>query len=177
MKTIATTIKADVVIYQDGSVEVIPEATGEPPYSAPLFDVDAFLLRRTITPGVLADAGLNLHYWGNPASRMVDWGERVGFDWAMAELERGREDRVADLNFDPDAKTQQAVWCINSEETADVPLPKIIRTYLESGWSTGFHYAVCLALRQSATFRDAYQRAERLAQNADIPNEEPAPTH
>lgn len=173
MKTVATTIKADVVIYQDGTVEVVPELPNVLPAQVTLMDIDAFLLRCALSPVALAEYGMRLYYLDASASAMVDVGERIGFDWVMSELARGRQDRVADLNFDLKAKRQQAQWCINSEEEPDSPLSEQDRTRLKDGWATGCHYAVCVALRTSETFRQAYALAKRLSEE----HTDPAPTY
>jgi hypothetical protein len=172
MKTIATTIKADVVIYQDGSVEVLTDTTdhaSSTPAVVELATPDAFLIRRTVDPAFLSYAGMVIG-WNQEASLQIDRAERLGFDWTQAMIADERGDKVADLAFDRAASQEQARWCINGV----LPYTDTERTRMIAAWETGFHYAVCLALRNVDSFRSQWDLAKRLS---DATPAQPAPTY
>jgi hypothetical protein len=170
-KTIATTIKADVVIYQDGTVEVItdavPHASGTPAVIK-LNDQGAFHCRRAFTPDELASYGLQLHGAGPEMSFWYDTGERLGYDWACATLYRGELDRVADLNIDRNASLEQATLCINSYMVENGHIFEESRLRLLAGWRDGFNIMVCDAFSRVPGFTAAYDRAKALAANTQI---------
>lgn len=175
MKTIATTIKADVVLYQDGTVEVItdaaPHATGTPAV-VPLDEIGAFQVRRCFTPGELSEYGLRMNGTAAGYSFYYDSGERAGYEWVQQMFRRGELDRIGDLSFDWDARRQQARWSAN-----DIAAPGLTDTTLNAiiqGFCNGFSLAICAAFGKVPNWSETYNRHKRLADNADIPNEDPA---
>lgn len=161
-KTIATTIKADVVIYQDGSVEVVTDAATHAsgtPAVVKLNEWGALHCRRVFTADELAGYGLALYGLTDANSLAYDRGERAGYEWAIEMLHRGELDRVADLQFDRDARRQQAGWCTNSDGILDNPTPYYNAV---NGWMNGFNLAVCEAFATVPEWSGVYDRHKRL---------------
>jgi hypothetical protein len=167
-KTIATTIKADVVIYQDGSVEVVTDtanhASGEPAVIT-LNEIGALHARRCFTPDELANAGMRRGSRSAENTFFYETGERLGYEWVRDTMARGELDRVADLHFDYKAREQQAGWSVNTL-LLDSDNP---RWYMVQGWLNGFMLAVLEALNTVPGWIEVYDRHKAL--NAAPPAE------
>ena len=161
MKTIATTIKADVVIYQDGSVEVVTDApawAGGIPAVIKLDEIGALHARRCFTPDELVNAGMRRGSRSAENSFYYETGEHLGYEWVRDTMARGELDRVADLHFDYDALARQAGWSVNTL-LLDSDNP---RWYMVQGWMNGFTLAILEALNTVPGWIEVYDRHKKL---------------
>ena len=168
MKTIATTVTADVVIYQDGSVEVVTDApahAGGTPAVIKLEEIGALHARRCFTPDELANAGMRRGGRSAENTFFYETGERLGYNWVCDTMARGELDRVADLHFDYKARAQQAGWSVNTL-LLDSDNP---RWYMVQGWLNGFMLAILEAVNTVPDWIEVYDRHKAL--NAAPPAE------